>query len=356
MPSRRRHIAPFVMGPGAPEIRFLLHSLRTTFISLRNPNFRIYFVAQVGSNIGAWIQITAENWLVLRLTDSGLALGITNALQFGPILIFGLYGGVIADRVDRRRLLIVTQSVLALLAVALGLLVVTDLIRLWMIWVAALLLGLTMAVDRPALLAFIKDLVGEEDLPNAVALNNAAISSGRMIGPVTSGLLIASFGMAPSFFINAVSFGLVVLVLLALDTTRLHATEPAERRAGQVRETLSHIRQDRVLLLTVIAMSAVFIAAYNFQVMVPLLAYRVLDGSSELFGLVMSCLGLGAVTGSLLIASWVKPGVTMVALWCGLLAVAHVWLALPLSVPLALAGMFFLGVAAGFFGVTVTST
>jgi MFS family permease len=128
----------------------------------------------------------------LQLTDSGFALGITNALQFGPLVFFGLYGGVIADRFDRRRLLIATQSALALLATAIGVLVITNLIQLWMIWVAALLLGLIMSIDRPALFSFVKDLVGKEDLRNAVALNNAMISSGRMIGPLISGLLIAS--------------------------------------------------------------------------------------------------------------------------------------------------------------------
>ena len=340
----------------AEQTRRLPHSLHSTFISLRNPNFRVYFAAQIGSNIGSWIQITAENWLVLQLTDSGLALGITNALQFGPLVFFGLNGGVVADRFDRRRLLIVTQSALALLAAATGLLVATNLIQMWMIWVAALLLGLIMCIDKPALLSFVKDLVGEADLPNAVALNNAAISSGRMIGPAISGVIIASFGMAPSFLINAVSFGLVVLVLMILDVARLPVTRPGERKPGQVREGLSYIRQDRVLMLTVIAMSVIFIAAYNFQVMVPLVASRMFNGSSELFGIAMSSLGLGAVLGSLLIASWVKPGVSMIAVWCGLLSVVHIWLALPLGIYFALCGVFLLGVSCGFFNVTVTST
>jgi MFS family permease len=271
-------------------------------------------------------------------------------------VFFGLYGGVVADRFDRRRLLIVTQSTLALLAAAIGLLVVTNLIQLWMIWVAALLLGLILSIDRPALLGFVKDLVGEADLPNAVALNNAVISSGRMIGPAISGLLIACFGMAPSFFINAISFGLVVFALMMVDVARLHVTRPAERKPGQVREGLSYIRQDRVLASTVIAMSVVFVAAYNFQVLVPLLTFRMLGGSSELYGVVMSCLGLGAVTGSLLIASWVKPGMMMIAVWCGLLSIVHIWLALPFGVYFALAGMFLLGVSCGFFNVTVAST
>jgi len=340
----------------AEQTRRLPHSLHSTFISLRNPNFRVYFAAQIGSNIGSWIQITAENWLVLQLTDSGLALGITNALQFGPLVFFGLYGGVVADRFDRRRLLIVTQSALALLAAATGLLVATNLIQMWMIWVAALLLGLIMCIDKPALLSFVKDLVGETYLPNAVALNNAAISSGRMIGPAISGVIIASFGMAPSFLINAVSFGLVVLVLMILDVARLPVTRPGERKPGQVREGLSYIRQDRVLMLTVIAMSVIFIAAYNFQVMVPLVASRMFNGSSGLFGIAMSSLGLGAVLGSLLIASWVKPGVRMIAVWCGLLSIVHMWLALPLGIYFALSGVFLLGVSCGFFNVTVTST
>jgi len=340
----------------AEQTRRLPHSLHSTFISLRNPNFRVYFAAQIGSNIGSWIQITAENWLVLQLTDSGLALGITNALQFGPLVFFGLYGGVVADRFDRRRLLIVTQSALALLAAATGLLVATNLIQMWMIWVAALLLGLIICIDKPALLSFVKDLVGGADLPNAVALNNAAISSGRMIGPVISGVIIASFGMAPSFLINAISFGLVVLVLMVLDVARLPVTRPGERKPGQVREGLSYIRQDHVLMLTVIAMSMIFIAAYNFQVMVPLVASRMFNGSSELFGIAMSSLGLGAVLGSLLIASWVKPGVSMIAVWCGLLSIVHIWLALPLGIHFALSGVFLLGVSCGFFNVTVTST
>jgi MFS family permease len=340
----------------AEQTQILPHGLHTTFMSLRNHNFRIYFAAQIGSNIGSWIQITAENWLVLQLTDSGLALGITNALQFGPLVFFGLYGGVIADRFDRRRLLIATQSALALVATTIGVLVITNLIQLWMIWVAAPLLGLIMCIDKPSLLSFVKDLVGERDLPNAVALNNAVISSGRMIGPVVSGLLIASSGMAPSFFINAVSFGLVVLVLMTLNVARLHVSQPIERKPGPVREGLAYIWQDRVLRLTVTAMSVIFIAAYNLQVMIPLVASRMLGGSSELLGIVMSSLGLGAVTGSLIIASWVRPGLMMIAVCCGLLSIVHIWLSLPLGAYFSVIGMFLLGVSCGFFNVTITST
>jgi MFS family permease len=331
------------------------HRLHATFVSLRNPNFRIYFAAQIASNVGTWIQITAENWLILQLTDSGLALGVTNALQFGPLVFLGLYGGVVADRFDRRRLLIVSQSALALLSGVIGFLVVSHFIQLWMIWFAALFLGLIMCIDRPGQSSFIKDLVGETDLPNAVALNNAVISSGRMMGPAISGLLIAYFGTAPSFFVNAISFGMVAVVLVKLDTTRLHASRPVERQPGQVREGFSYIWQDRVLKLTVVAMSVVFITAYNFQVMVPLIASRMLGGSSQLLGILMSSLGFGAVIGSLIIASWVKAESMMIAVCCGLLSLAHIWLSLAFGIPFAIAGMFLLGVCCGFFNITVTS-
>jgi MFS family permease len=308
------------------------------------------------SSIGSWIQITAENWLVLHLTNSGLALGITNAFQFGPLVLFGLWGGTIVDRLNRRRVLIVTQSALALLATVVGLLVVTNFIRVWIIWLAALQLGLIICIDKPALLAFLKDLVGEADLPNAAALNNAVVSSGRMIGPVTGGLLIVVFGMSWSFFINAVSYCLVVVVLMTLNAARLHMTQPVGRKSGQVREGLSYIWHDRGLRLTVMVMSVVFVAAYNFQVIVPLIALRSLGGSSELYGLLMSLVGVGAVTGSLLIARWAKPEVMLIAVWCGLLSIVYLWLALPTGVYCVCFGLFFLGVCAGLFNVTVTST
>lgn len=351
------------------ERNHALHrKLHAKFASLQNPNFRRYFAAQIASNIGNWIQITAENWLVLQLTPTfhssvsggglgwGLALGITNALQFGPLVFFGLYGGVITDRLDRRRLLIVTQCALALLAAAIGVLVVTHLIRLWMIWLAALLLGLVVCVDRPAQSSLIKELVGEADLPNAVALNNAVTSSGRMIGPAVGGLLIAYFGIASSFLLNTVSFAIVILVLRTLDVSRLHAARPVERQPGQVRQGLSYIRRDPVLRLTVITMSVIFIAAYNLPVMVPLVASRMLDGSSESLGIAMSSLGLGAVTGSLIIASWVKPGLMMIAVGCGFLSFVHIWLSLLSGVCFAAAGVFLLGVSCGFFNVAVSGT
>jgi len=162
--------------------------------------------------------------------------------------------------------------------------------------------------------------------------------------------------MASSFFLNAASFAIVIIVLMALDVRRLYAARPLERQPGQVREGLSYVWRDRVLRLTIATMSVIFIAAYNLQVMVPLVASALLDGSSELLGIMMSALGLGAVTGSLTIASRVKPGLMMIAVGCGLLSVVYMWLSLLSGIYFAVAGMFVLGMSCGFFNVTVAST
>jgi MFS family permease len=169
--------------------------------ALHHHNFRLYFVVQVVSNVGTWVQITVENWLVLELSHSGFALGVTNALQFGPLVLLGMYGGVIADRHDRRRLLMLTQAFLALLALAVGLLAGIGILSVWMIWLAALGFGLIKCFDMPALQSFAKDLVGLDDLSNAVAWTNTISATGRMVGPVLGGLVLTNLGPASGFLI-----------------------------------------------------------------------------------------------------------------------------------------------------------
>jgi MFS family permease len=204
-----------------------------TFAALRHPGFRPYFVAQIVSNVGTWVQITIENWLVLELSHSGVALGVTNALQFGSSLVLGLYGGVVADRSDRRRVLIVTRSCLGLLALALGLLAGIGALRVWLIWLAAGLLGLVKCFDLPALQSFVKDLVGLEDLANAVAWTNTISATGRMVGPMLGGLVLTTAGASHGFLINAVSFALVVVVLAKLRGSALAPRIPAPRASGR---------------------------------------------------------------------------------------------------------------------------
>jgi MFS family permease len=200
---------------------------------------------QVISNVGTWVQITVENWLVLELSHSALALGVTNALQFGPTLFLGMYGGLIADRCDRRRLLMITQACLGLLALLVGIAAGMGIVRVWMIWLAAGMLGLVKCFDVPALQSFIKDLVGPSDLPNAVAWTNATTAVGRMVGATAGGLILVGLGAAPGFLFNAATFVLVVIVLATLRHAELSPQKPVRPAAGQVRQGLTTSPRNR---------------------------------------------------------------------------------------------------------------
>ena len=187
--------------------------LQRTFRSLHNYNYRLYFVGQVVSMSGTWMQAVAQSWLVLQLSGSSLDLGITVGLQFGPVLFLGAWAGVLADRVDKRRLLIVTQSVAAALALILGVLAATDVVTVWMIWLLAGLTGCVMALDMPSRQSFVYEMVGPDDLANAIGLNAVTINTSRILGPALGGLLIAGLGVAPCFFLNAVSFVAVIVAM-----------------------------------------------------------------------------------------------------------------------------------------------
>jgi MFS family permease len=323
--------------------------------ALRHRNFRFYFAVQAVSAVGTWVQITVENWLVLELSHSGVALGVTNALQFGPSVLLGLYGGVVADRHDRRRLLMATQSCLGLLALTLSVLAGLGTLRVWMIWSAAAMLGLVKCFDQPALQSFVKDLVGPADLPNAVAWTNAVSATGRMVGPMLGGLILAGLGAAPGFAINAASFALVVLVLATLNRSELAPRRPVGRLPGQIRQGLVYMRRDPVLAATSLVMIVIFVAAYNFQVAIALIARDMPAGDGRTYGILMSTLGLGAVIGSLMLARaptglpLVLAGACALALAQG--AVAAVQSPLPLAV-----AIFAYGVGAGVFSVAVIGT
>ena len=319
-------------------------------------NFRLYFAAQVGSTIGTWIQIIVENWLVLEVSHSGLALAFTNALQFGPAVLLGMYGGVIADRHDRRRLLMLTQTALGGLALAVGLLAAIGIVRVWIIWLAAFGLGLVKCFDMPALQGFVKDLVGPADLPNAVAWANAVNATGRMVGPVFGGLVLAALGPAPGFLINAASFALVVLMLATLRPHELSPRPLAPKQHGQIPQGLRYIRNDPVLAATCLVMLIVFVAAYNFQIALALLASNKLTGDSQTYGTLMSALGLGAATGSLILTRHPRTGLLPTFLCSGILAAAQLAVAATHTLQQALAATFAYGLGAGLFSVTVIST
>jgi MFS family permease len=274
------------------------------FSSLRIRNYRRYSVSQVISMTGSWMQTTGQAWLVLQLTNSPVALGLVTTLQFLPVTLLALYGGVIADRLPRQRTVILTQSAALIQAAVFGLLVATGAIQLWHIFVLAFIQGTISAIDNPVRQAFVVELVGRDEVVNAVALNSVVFNTARIIGPAVAGLLIASLGVAPALFLNAISFVPVVWVLLRLDQAAMF---PAERSAtGSVRKQLAEglaysWRTPNVLfVLIVIAFLGTF--GYNFSMVLPLLANYVLKTDANGFGALSSFFGIGSLIAAVSVA------------------------------------------------------
>jgi MFS family permease len=281
---------------------------RTTFAALAVPNYRTYLGGQSISLIGTWMQMTAQAWLVLTLTHSAAALGAIVALQTLPVLLFGPYGGVIADRVDKRRLMIALQSAMGVQALVLGLLTVTGLVRVWEIGALAALLGFNNAFENPSRQSFMLELVGPEHLRNAVSLNSTLVNVARVIGPAVAGILIATVGDGVCFLANAVSFVAVVASLLRLDATALNPSTPAPRAAGQLREGFAYIRRTPSLGVPLLMMAVVGCFTYEFQVSLPYMASRGLHAGSSGFGFMTAAMGIGAVAGGLVVATRGRTG------------------------------------------------
>jgi MFS family permease len=280
---------------------------RRTFQSLRVRNYRLFFFGQLVSVSGTWMQQVAQDWLVLRLTDRALPVGIATALQFAPILLFGFWLGLAADRFDKRRLLIGAQIAMAALALALGVLTATGSVRLWMVYVLAFLLGCATAVDMPARQAFVVEMVGRDKLVNAVSLNSAMFNSARVVGPAAAGVLIATLDLAPAFFINGVSYIAVIAALLAMDTSRLHRAEPAPRKPGQVRDGLRYVWATPVLRSTLLLVAVVGTLSLNARVVLPLMARFTFDGGATVYGTLASVMAVGSVVGALGTARRARP-------------------------------------------------
>ncbi len=273
-------------------------ALRRTFGSLDTHNFRLYFGGELVSYIGSWMQTMAEAWLVLTLTHSGAAVGTTFACRFLPVLLFGLWGGAIVDHFDRRKVLLITQALAALCAVALWLIVLTHIVHVWMVFGLAIALGCVTVVDEPARHAFVEEMVGRDRLANAVALNSAVANSARITGPAIAGLLIASMGVAWVFFVNAISFFAVIGALLAMRTNDLHTRVPAPGRP-RVREGLAYAWSITEIRATILLVAVVGTLVYNFPTFLTLLASETFHGGAGLAGLLMAILGAGTVAGGL---------------------------------------------------------
>jgi MFS family permease len=280
---------------------------RQTFASLRVRNYRLYFTAQLISVSGTWMQSVAQAWLVLHLTASGFALGIVVGLQFLPMLFFGPFGGLIADRADKRRLLFATQSAGGLLALVLGILVVTGSVHLWQVYVLAALLGVVNTFDNPARQSFVIEMVGRDDLPNAVSLNSVVMNASRVIGPAIGGLIITVFSLSVCFFVNAASYVAVVIGLAMMRVAELRPTEPVARERGQVREGFRYVWSTPTLRNTLLAVAVIGIFVYNFTVTLALLAKVTFGGGAGAYALLTSCMGIGAVLGGLFAAHRARP-------------------------------------------------
>ncbi len=270
--------------------------------SFRHRNFRILFPANALSNIGTWAQRVAQDWLVLELTDNnGAALGLITAVQFAPVLFFSLHGGALADRVNKRKLLIATNAVAALACYGIGILVLIEKIELWHVFVGAALLGISSAIDAPIRQAFTSEIVGHSDVANAVSLNSANFNAGRLVGPAMSGFLIAHFSTGPSFVINATTYLFVIAALLAMREKDFFIHE-IEETLGTVREGIRYAlaRPDLYVVMLLIFFTATF--GLNFQIFNALMATKEFGKGPASYGLLGTFIAVGSLSGALLSA------------------------------------------------------
>lgn len=284
-------------------------SAKRTFSSLSNPNYRKFFFGQTTSLVGTWMQTTAQSWLVFTLTHSATDIGFVVALQTLPVLLLAPYGGVIADRVNKRRLMIVLQSLMGVQAAILAVLSLTHVVTYFDVCVLAVMLGLNNAFENPSRQSFILEMVGPNDLRNAVSLNSTMNNVARAVGPAVAGVLIAAFGEGWCFALNAVSFVAVVGSLVAMDLTKLNPSEPTIRAKGQLREGFRYVARTPILLFPLIMMALVGMLAYEFQVTLPVVASTIFHGSSAVYGVLMAAMGIGAVVGGLWTAARGKTGI-----------------------------------------------
>ena len=316
------------------------------FRSLRAPNYRLWFAGALVSNVGTWMQRTAQDWIVLtELTDhDAAAVGIVMALQFGPMLLLSPHAGLIADRYDKRRLLMLTQGLMGVLGLALGVLVLLGAAELWHVYGFALLLGIASALDAPARQTFVAELVGDDNIPNAVALNSASFSAARMIGPAVAGVLIALIGTGWVFVINAISFLAVLGSLRMMHADQLLPVPRATRGRGQLREGFRYVarRPDLVIILVIVFLVGTF--GYNFPIFTSTMATIEFGAGAEAFGLLSTFLAFGSVAGALLSAHRDRPRMRTVFLGAGLFGLATLLAALAPSYWLFAVALLVVGV------------
>ncbi|HET9383045.1 MAG TPA: MFS transporter [Streptomyces sp.] len=342
------HSAPAPRTPDEKPVPDPGRAARTSmFSSLKIRNYRLFFTGQVVSNTGTWMQRIAQDWLVLSLTGSATAVGVTTALQFLPMLLFGLYGGVLVDRLPKRPALLATQASMALTGLALAFLTITGHVEVWHVYVAAFAVGLVTVIDNPARQSFVSEMVGPEQLQNAVSLNSANFQSARLIGPAVAGLMITGVGTGWAFLANGLSYVAPVAGLLMMRGGELHTVERAPRGKGQLREGLRYVAGRPDLIWPIVLIGFVGTFAFNFPVYISAFADEVFDAGAGAYSMFNTLMAVGSVTGALLAARRgtarlrVLSAAAMVFGTIEIIAAAapELWMFALLMIPLGLFGM-----------------
>jgi MFS family permease len=336
----------------------LADEMRKTFASMHvSRNFRLFFVGQLISVTGTWVNWTAGAVLVLELTDSGVALGIEAALLFLPVLLFGVYAGSLADRFDKRRILLWSNAGYAVLAAAQFALVATDVVQIWMVFLIAFLTGLILAIEPPTRQSFYVELVGEQHITNAISLNSAVFTGTRVLGGAIAGTMIHNFGLWSPFLLDAVSYVGVLAALRAMRIGELHVQRKAEREPGLVRAGLRYVWNTQALRVPLVVMLLVYLFTFNFSVVIPLHAYRTFDGAAQQIGWMYAALGLGAFLGAIAMANrQTEPTLRRLAWFSVAFGVLLGGAGLAPTFVLALIAMVPVGYASMLFAITANST
>jgi MFS family permease len=334
-------------------IRF--HGVR----AFRHRNYRLFFGGQLISLVGTWMQQVAQAWLVLQLTHDPLWLGLVSVAQFGPVIVFGLFGGVIADQLPKRKTLLATQTVAMVLAFILFGLTVTGAIQVWQVMILAVLLGIDNAIDMPTRQSFAVEMVGREDMTNAVGLNSAQFNASRILGPAVAGLLIGAFNISIAFLINGLSYVAVIVAYLAMRDSELRRVAPIARPTSvrgvfeNLGEGVRYVRSTPLVLLAVVVVGLVATFGMNFQVLIPPLADNVLNVGPSGYGFLMAASGVGSTITALWVAFSRKVGPTPIVVGAIALGLGSILLAASSSYGIALVAMFIVG--AGGIGMAVAA-
>jgi MFS family permease len=334
----------------------LTAAIRHSFNSLEVPNYRRYFAGQLISLSGTWMQTVAAIWVILTLTDSGVAVGLTTALQFLPMLLIGAWGGLLADRIPKRRLLIATQALMAIPALGLFAVTATGVVTPWMVYLAVFAMGSVNAVDNPARQSFVIEMVGADRVVNAVSLNSVIVQAARIVGPAIAGLMIATVGVVPCFGLNALTFVAMIFALWRMEPARLHAAPVAQREPGAIRAGLRYVRATPELLVPLALMGLVGTLGFNFQVVLPLLAKFSFESGAMTYAILVSAMAVGSIAGALVNGHRGRTGPRLIAGGALAFGASALMAAAMPSLALEVVMLALLGAASVTFAATINST